>query len=711
MLKKILLTISALIIIIIIGLTVFIKIYITPERVKTFIVSAAEDALSRKVEIGEISISPFKGIEARDFSIKEIDGKTNFLKCKKFILKYQLMPLLARQVVIDELSLFSPEVRLVRDNEGTYNFQKIGMKKAAAEAEAEKEDDGSKALPISLLVNRIRFDNLKFTLTDLKKEIPDMKGTINLDTNIKSAGKSGLISKGTLDILLDELKAEKTVKDISVSFDYEIAIDLEKGSINIKKADVTVQDVRASLKGSITDYKTSPKADISISVPMVKAASLQDLISPFIDMPDMKLSGKIAADIKVSGLPNKPETIKTDGMLRLSNLGITMDEISATLDGDIKFDKTLLSIDLKGTSGRNTAQIKGTVNDYLGEQKINLDIYSKKLFLDELIPAGTKEKPSTSKSAKASAGLKEEAKPLDLKLSAKGEVKVDSADYKGLKMTNFYMKYGFKDNRLEIEKMTAEAGKGVLDLVSVIDMSRPGYTYNLSSNLDSLHADEVVNALFPKAKDTIFGLLSFNLKMNGAGTLPKSIKKNLVARGNFNIKNGRITNNPMTDKLALFLGVDELRTIDLNKAEGNVKIKNGVAKLESIFSSDDISMNPKGKIGLDETLNLKFDVSLSPELTNKALRNSSIANYIKDDEGWGQIPIKVAGTFSNPSYNIDIEKAGKRIIKKKARDLIEDILNIDRGKEKIPAEGEVEEEPGRQDIQKPLENLLKGIFN
>jgi hypothetical protein len=53
------------------------------------------------------------------------------------------------------------------------------------------------------------------------------------------------------------------------------------------------------------------------------------------------------------------------------------------------------------------------------------------------------------------------------------------------------MKYRFENNKLTISKMTARAGKGKFSLNSFVDLSRPGYRYDLSSSLDSLHADEV----------------------------------------------------------------------------------------------------------------------------------------------------------------------------------------------------------------------------
>jgi AsmA protein len=270
-------------------------------------------------------------------------------------------------------------------------------------------------------------------------------------------------------------------------------------------------------------------------------------------------------------------------------------------------------------------------------------------------------------------------------------------------MDNLFLQYRFKNNRFEIIKMTADAGKGTLDLNSLVDLTKPGYTYSLESSLDSLHAEEFINSLFPKAKDTVFGILSLNLSLKGAGTLPERIKKNLTGKGDFKITDGKITNSKIPEKLALFLGIEELRTIHIRQATGTVKIQDSIAKLNSMFSSDDIAMNPSGDIGLDETLDLAFDLKLSPELTDKAMIKSNIASYIKDEEGWGRIPLKVSGTFSDPFYSIDVAKAGKRVIEKKAKELMDDLLEQGEGKEDDKGE--------KPDIQKPLQDILKGVFD
>jgi AsmA protein len=239
-----------------------------------------------------------------------------------------------------------------------------------------------------------------------------------------------------------------------------------------------------------------------------------------------------------------------------------------------------------------------------------------------------------------------------------------------------------------------------------VDFSKPGYTYTLSSKLDSLHADEVVNTLFPKAKDTVYGILSFNLKLNGSGTLPENLKKNLTGDGDFKILDGKITDTGISEGLASFLNIKELKTIVLNRADGTVKIRDGVARLDSIFESDDLAMDPKGNIGLDETLDLAFDLKMSPDLTKKSI-GADVRKYMKSEEGWGIIPLIVKGTLSKPRYTVDVAKASKRVIQKEADKLIDKLFDK-KERDSKPQEGK----PGEStpDKLEPVKDLIKGLF-
>ena len=720
--KKLLSIITALIVVVIIAVFAFIKYYITPERVKAFVVPTVERALNRKVDIGEIDINIFEGIGLKDFTIKEADKKSDFVKCEEFVLRFKLLPLLSKQVVIDEMKLVSPEIRIRRDRNDKFNFEDIGKKEVPAPVEEDMPDDKDGGLPISLLVDSIVISDARFSLVDLKKDLPDIKSTTDIDISIESVGTSEISTRGNIDLSFDEIlmrgSEEGRIRDLKAALEYDVRVDLETLDIQIDKAALKFQEIPLSISGSLSNLKGSTELDLTVSLPRLEVMKLQKAASPFVKVDGLGLSGGLSADIKLKGKPGKLDSMKITGDVALKKLGISYEDINVLLEGDLKFSEKLMNVRIDTTVGRNRAELKGSVRNYFKDQDIKMDIYSRKLYLDEVIPLNAAEAGTPKKDIKKKTAQKE-AEALKLKLKAQGTVMIDSAVYKGMAMDNFLMKYSFRDNKLKISKMTADAGKGKFDLNGVLDLSKPGYRYNLSSNIDSLHAEEVVNAFFPKAKDTIFGALSVDLRLKGAGTLPESIKKNLVASGDFNVSDGKITDTELTKKLSRFLDINELETIHLRKASGNVNIKNRIAKLDSVFTSDDIAMDPKGNIGLDETLDLAFDLKLSPRLTEKATMSSSVAKYLKNEQDWGVIPLKITGTFSKPSYNVDMEKAGKRVIKKEAGEFIDKMLEkLGNGKESSNGTstdqdtGPVQTEPAQE--TDPVQDLiikgLEGLF-
>ena len=812
--KKALIIITVTIALIIAGLTVFVKTYVTSERVMAYIIPEAEKTLNRKVSVGEVDINIFKGIDVKDFVIKEADETTDFVSCKNFVLKFKFWPLLSKKLIIDELRLESPQILLIRAKNGRFNYEDIGKVKDAVEPDKPKETEGAEPLPISLLISSVDIIRAKLTLTDLTKELPDITGSTDIQIAMKSISGSDARTSGTLAINLEKLilhKPEKReIKNITAEVDYTGSINIDSYDVTIEKADVTVQKIAASISGTVQEIRTKPVMDISMSLPNLQLNELEKLISQFADTGDLKMTGTVAADVHlkgaadsldnlksdgtlgfkkvaltynkvnydingdlslstvsdnahiknsslvISGIPisvqgdikgmntsprmnvnvkvpktdaaslqkaaaafaavdtlkttgslsadiniqgetDKLEAMKAEGAVVMDSLGIEYQGIQSVLNGRVDMKNDIVNVDMTGTVGEDTASLKGSVKSPFKNQNIALNIYAKKLNLDTLIaavPSKEKEVPMSSQPA-GTKGADREAEPLDLDLTAKGEIKVDSALYKGLSVDNFHASYSYINNRLLISDMTGTVGKGSFKVNSDIDLSKPGYTYKLSSTINAFEAEKFVNAFFPKAKDTVFGLLTMNVNLNGTGTLPSSIKKNIFGTADFTMKDGKLTNTGLSEKFSGFLEIKEMETIILKDAKGTVKIRDGVAKLDSLFSSDDFLMGPLGSIGLNETLDLAFDLKLAPRLTDKAV-SSKIGKYLKNEEGWGVIPVIVTGTLSDPSYKVDIEKAGKQVIKKETDKLIDKLFD-NKSEEK-------------QQEMAPVKELLKGLF-
>lgn len=127
---KITMVIVGVLVLLLVGLTLFVKSYLSSDRLKPIILPKAEAATGRKVQIDEINVSLFKGIVTKGLSVKEKDGQKDFLKIGRFVLSYRLLPLLKKQLVISKIEIVSPSISIKKDREGKYNFSDIMEKRS-----------------------------------------------------------------------------------------------------------------------------------------------------------------------------------------------------------------------------------------------------------------------------------------------------------------------------------------------------------------------------------------------------------------------------------------------------------------------------------------------------------------------------------------------------------------------------------------------------
>jgi uncharacterized protein involved in outer membrane biogenesis len=207
---KIAAVIIAAIVILLAGAFLFIKSYLTEERMQATVLEIVEKTLNRKVVFGDVQLSIFKGIVARDLEIKEKDAETTFVKAKEFALSYEFLPLLSKRLVINKISLIGPEIMVKRGPDGVFNFSDIGKKE-----EAQKEQ-GKKELPENLNVQSISLQNAKIIYLDSIGKMQKADLLLNAELSVGGLLKKALSSEGSLILVVQDafLKGGKTLKDI-----------------------------------------------------------------------------------------------------------------------------------------------------------------------------------------------------------------------------------------------------------------------------------------------------------------------------------------------------------------------------------------------------------------------------------------------------------------------------------------------------------------
>jgi len=258
-LSRILVTLVGLVCVVLIGLALFVHFYLTEDRVKALIIPPAEEALGRKVHIGSMDVGLFTGITVRDFSVKEDDGKTDFLSTREFVLRYNLWPLLQGAVVVSKVRLDEPRVCILRDKQGRFNFESLAFLAEGEEnAEPEPGSEAGAALPLALTVEQVKIDRAQVVVRDATGEIPDTDVRADLVVALDMGRDLASLSyKGNLSFVADLVYGE-VKPNISGKSDF----DQDRLGYAV---DVILNDQKARLSGEVKNYAKVPDIRLDIT--------------------------------------------------------------------------------------------------------------------------------------------------------------------------------------------------------------------------------------------------------------------------------------------------------------------------------------------------------------------------------------------------------------------------------------------------------------
>lgn len=163
MARKIMYIVGGLIVLLLL-VAILLPFMVDANKFKPQAESAAESALGRKVAIGNIRLAVFSGgVSVEDITISEDPkfGSGSFLNAKSVAVGVQMVPLIfSRQLHVTGVTIDQPEVTLLRDPSGEWNFSTLGTNSAVSPA-ASSSSSGSAA---NVSVEKIEIKNGKLTV-------------------------------------------------------------------------------------------------------------------------------------------------------------------------------------------------------------------------------------------------------------------------------------------------------------------------------------------------------------------------------------------------------------------------------------------------------------------------------------------------------------------------------------------------------------------
>jgi len=697
-LLKIAVVVFVFILFLIAGLSLFLKSYLKEEKLRAWVSEAAQKSINREVAVGGLDISLFRGIVVKDFEIKEKDSKSAFLTMKRFACNYQWLPLLQKKLVIDELSLEDADVFLKVNPDGTFNFSDL-LKKDQSK---DQEEEASKkaGLPIALNVENIKVKNVKIHYADEAGKLK--KADVALEGEMKVAARSqdALSSEGWIHAAAAEIAfKDKTFKNMEAAARYRIDADMASKQIAVQQLDLDVIKIPVHLAGKV-DYSSGAAYSLSLKIPSYSLSQLPPEVAAAFLPKSLALGGSVSLLLNVDKKPPKEAPVDFNGNIKMEKVSCAYQKMKLILDGVAKISPDVISLEgMKLIAGQNEARISGAVKNYREYPDVMLAIRSGYISLDELL--GTAPVSGQQPQAKTPA-VKKEREPMNLKLKADVSLDIDKTVYKGVAIHDFSSRYELKNNIFSVPYLKGKTLNGAFFIKGAVDLAQRGTAYNLSADFNGVKLEELVSAFAPKAKDKLFGTISGKAAISGAGTVLENLKRNLKGNGTFAVNDGTIKNAEISGGLLAFLGLQDLKEIKMDTANGDFTIADGLVNLKTIIHSKDMALDEAGAIGLDQRLDLNVLVKVSERLAPKLISQSSIAQFLSSEKGWTSLPLKVGGTLSKPSYGVDMKYVGKKVteqLQKRAGEELQKILLKDKNKS-------TSGEAGRNKTTTPVERML-----
>lgn len=740
-LKYGLLGVGAIIVVAVAGVA-YMAATFNPNDYKAQIIKAVKDSKQRNLRLdGEIKLSfyPNIGASLSKVSLSEFKSDKEFAAIESARVSLALMPLLHKQLVVDEVSVSGLKATLVKHKDGSTNIddllgeagQKPQQQENAVSGPPVKFDIASVSVDKTDLSYRDEGSGAQYAIRDLNLKtgriaigVPgkiDLSATIqtnqpklDINTQLKTVlmfdpGKQKYQLQGL------ELKASGSALDISnlkVEASGDVSADLATQEFTAKNFVLNANGVKAKDKFDATldapslnlarDKYSGDKLTLNAKLDagfgnIVASLSLPDIegnaqsfkvsaLSLELDVKQPEQAFKLKLGSPLSG------NVKAQ-QFSLNNLSIAVTatgdklpnkSVSSEMKGSVNIDALKKTVQANFTGGLLQSQIKAKIGvKGFAEPAINFDVDVDKFDADLYLPK------KTAQAAKPQA--KEPEQPLDLSalraLNLDGNLRIGSFKLANVKSSQLHLGVKAHDGLVNLSPMSANLYEGSMNgSLSINAQSTPRFA--ISQKLSGI-------AIAPLLKDAADldlaeGKGNIVLDLATQGNTVSALKKALNGNVSVNLANGAIKGINLTklvqgiqnlgmDTRSQTLGVDKSEKTQFSEFKANFKVHNGVAH------NDDLSV---------KSTVLRVSGNGDIDIGHDSMNYNAKAALAKTEHGrTATLPVNVSGPFDALKFKIDYGALLVDVAKQK----------LDENKEKV-------KEDAKARLQEELKKGLKGLF-
>lgn len=556
----------------------------------------------------------------------------------------------------------------------------------------------------------------KWTLQDLYREVPPAMFPQARKMSVKGSAQLGVSIKGKLDA-----KRPNQLPSISGTFKINEAYikyaDLPKAisnlnadiafttnSLDVKKLTLNVGENPISVLLKVADFK-KPTVDAKINANL-DLATLKDAMKL---PPGVTVRGRVKADITAKGKiePKNPEAIAVQGQIDFANIVATTPAVKkpVQVNGTFKFSNQEITLDeLTTTIGQSSFTMDMKIRDYLSlalpkkvkaaTTRITYSMNSPLLDIDEML--GSQKggsKPSSGASAKSSdkAGGSSSSgdEPIQVPklpdVTFDGKIRVDKLMYAGMPITkgaidlsyqkgviNFNLQAGLYSGKIQ-EKFVVDISNSrqlrVHNRFSCLNMEANDFISNLN---DVPKNDGKLMSSLKSMDNTIYGKLNLQSDIKTHGNTSNQFKNNTSGTIVAQLRSGQIKNATILGELTSPLPkiikpfIPNLTDFRLSKLMLlNMEIKQGKIHVTNLaIPLRQLDLKGYGTIGLDNTMDMKMDITLSAfvsrKITQQQKRLRQAAGGLLGKIGGGQVGKMAQGALGSALDRVQLIPTNKQ---------------------------------------------------
>lgn len=531
------------------------------------------------------------------------------------------------------------ELTIKNDLEWTF-FPSIGIKLSNIALSNPSGFDNKSMLEVNRIVAEVKLMPLFSKQVEIAQLNLDGL-TLNLET--RKDGKSSFDGLQSDDPEGTRVPSE-TAKGTHASLS-----SLDIGGISITNTQIKMIDLKAGSEQTFNlDNLTLGQFSLG------EFASLSYTFSA--DTPEMQLMSRGEGSIKIAQALDKVQVKDFNIFNSIAGDSIPnkkMDvELVTQLLIALKNKKVELSIDdFKADHIKATGTLNIAYGTKVPQIEAKLDLGD--IDIDKLLPQGEKQS-ETNETASPAAEKEPDLSAMKL-VDLTVQLTAKSIKASNLLTRQWVMDLALKNGVLNLKKLNAQLYDGTIAVTATLDARNAIATYQFDKSVTGV---QIRNLLKDAADvDLLAGTANFSVKGKGSSLLADNIKKNLSAKGNFNIADGALygVNIPqmIRDAQAKLSGgassaASTEKKTDFTSLTGTFSVTKGVASNpDLLMSSPLIRLSGAGTANIvSEALDYKLITAVVGSLEGQGGGEKDLLNGV-------EIPFLITGTMSEPNFALD----------------------------------------------------------